>query len=165
MGEWRNWLKQCQCLTCPTELGSVATGETRKADSGVSLQPGFHYPSWRPELTAELTGDHGPSTRLVETHARHQSPGHPSTRAVNSGSGNRALSCLMGSWAKSWEFNSPNPRQFTHWIVYPRISQVWVQTKQFCLLRSAPTLKNYGATASEYGGKTWQSGVMTTWQC
>ena len=83
------------------------------------LKPGFHYPSWRPELTgdrfplpvnngrvdgrvfllAELTGrQHGPSTRLVETRSRQHGPcwrvmetGHPSTRAVNSGSGNRAL--------------------------------------------------------------------------
>jgi len=54
----------------------------------MSLKPGFHYPSWR----------HGPSTRLVETRARQHGPswrvmetGHPSTRAVNSGSGNRAL--------------------------------------------------------------------------
>jgi len=56
--------------------------------TSISLKPGFHYPSWRPELTgdrfplpvntgcvdgctfslAELTGrQHGPSTRLVET--------------------------------------------------------------------------------------------------
>ena len=68
-----------------------------------SVKPGFHYPSWRPELTgdrfqlpvnmgrvdghafplAELMGRvDGPLTRLVETRAR--SP-------VNSGSGNRAL--------------------------------------------------------------------------
>jgi len=40
----------------------------------------------------------GPSTRLVETRASQHGPccrvmetGHPSTRAVNSGSGNRAL--------------------------------------------------------------------------
>ena len=77
------------------------------------LKPGFHYPSWRHELTgdrfplpvntgrvdgrvfplAKLTGcQHGPSTWLVETRARqHGVTGHPSTRAVNSGSGNQAL--------------------------------------------------------------------------
>ena len=51
------------------------------------IRPGFHYPSWRPELTAV----DGPSTRLVETRARQHGPcwrvmetGHPSTRAVNS---------------------------------------------------------------------------------
>ena len=50
-----------------------------------------------PELTARVNGQNGPSTRLVETRARQHSPswrvmetGHPSTRAVNSGSGNRA---------------------------------------------------------------------------
>jgi len=38
------------------------------------LKPGFHYPSWRPELTARvnvwpvsITRQHGPSTRVVET--------------------------------------------------------------------------------------------------
>jgi len=69
------------------------------------IKPGFHYRSWRPELTARVDGwpvsitcQHGPSTRLVETRARQHGPcwrvmenGHPSTRAVNSGSGNRAL--------------------------------------------------------------------------
>ena len=50
-----------------------------------TLKPGFHYPSWRHEVTAGVDGwpvsttrQHGPSTRLVET-------GHPSTRPVNSG--------------------------------------------------------------------------------
>ena len=73
-----------------------------------TVKPGFHYPSWRPALTARVDGwpvsithQHGPcwracvstsrvdrpSTRLVET-------GHPSTRAINSGSGNRALMYL-----------------------------------------------------------------------
>ena len=59
-------------------------------ECGRKVKPGFHYPSWRPELD-------GPSTRLVETRARQHGPcwrvmetGHSSTRAVNSGSGNRA---------------------------------------------------------------------------
>ena len=56
-----------------------------------SVKPGFHYPSWRPELTVDrLTGSvDGPSTRLVETRARQHGPcwrvmetGHPSTRVV-----------------------------------------------------------------------------------
>jgi len=73
------------------------------------VKPGFHYPSWRPELAAGVDGwlvswrfplpeltarQHGPSTQLVETRARQHGPcwrvmetGHPSTRAVNSGSG------------------------------------------------------------------------------
>ena len=83
------------------------------------FKPGFHYPSWRPDLTAQVDGwsvsitrQHGPSwrarvptsrvdgqsTRLVETRTRQHGPcwrvmetGHLSTRAVNSGSGNRAL--------------------------------------------------------------------------
>jgi len=82
------------------------------------LKPGFHYTSWRPELTARVDGwpvsitrQHGPwwrahistsrvdgpSTWLVETRAHQHDPcwrvmetGHPSTRAVNLGSGNRA---------------------------------------------------------------------------
>jgi len=69
------------------------------------LKSGFHYPSWRPVLTARVDGwpvsitrKHGPSTRLVETRPRQHGlcwrvmeTGHPSTRAVNSGSGNRTL--------------------------------------------------------------------------
>jgi len=51
----------------------------------------------------ELMGhQHGPSTRLVEMRARQHRPcwwvmetGHPLTRAVNSGSGNRALVLTM----------------------------------------------------------------------
>jgi len=58
----------------------------------ITIKSGFHYPSWRPELTGDWfplpvnTGrvDGRPvSTSRVD--------GHPSTRAVNSGSGNRAL--------------------------------------------------------------------------
>jgi len=52
------------------------------------VKPGFHYPSWRPELTARLVEtrarQHGSCWRVMET-------GHPSTRAVNSGTGNQAL--------------------------------------------------------------------------
>ena len=45
------------------------------------LKSGFHYPSWRPELTRLVETryrQHGPCWRVMET-------GHPSTRAVNSG--------------------------------------------------------------------------------
>ena len=55
------------------------------------FKPGFHYPSWWPELTAQVDGwpvsitrQHGPCWRVMEA-------GHPSTLTVNSGSGNRAL--------------------------------------------------------------------------
>ena len=37
-------------------------------DADRRLKPGFHYPSWRPELTAmswRVTGFHYPSTRAV----------------------------------------------------------------------------------------------------
>jgi len=51
---------------------------------------------------AELTGHVDGPTQLVETHARQHGPcwrvmktGHPSTRAVNVGSGNRALLCYV----------------------------------------------------------------------
>jgi len=60
------------------------------------LKPGFHYPSWRVN-GFHITRQHGPSTRLVEMRTRQHGPcwrvmetGHPSTRTVNSGSGNRA---------------------------------------------------------------------------
>jgi len=44
------------------------------------LKPGFHYPSWRPELTAQVDG--WPVSISIPT--------RPSRRPVNSGSGNRA---------------------------------------------------------------------------
>jgi len=60
-----------------------------------AVKSGFHYPSWRPELVAQVDGwpvpithQHGPCWRVMET-------GHPSTLAVNSGSGNRALVILQ----------------------------------------------------------------------
>ena len=73
-----------------------------------SLKPGFHYPSWRPELTARVDGwpvsitrQHGPcwrarvSTILVNRPCKFRKPVTrqlwPLTRAVNSGSANRAL--------------------------------------------------------------------------
>jgi len=85
---------QCCCLGYKLQNTNINT-----------VKPGFHYPSWRPELTGDRfplpvnTGRvDGPSTWLVETRARQHGPcwqvmetGHPSTRAVNSGSGNRAL--------------------------------------------------------------------------
>jgi len=57
----------------------------------LTLKPGFHYPSWR--LTGfHYPSTHGPSTRLVEMHARQHGPwwrlmetGHPSTRVVETG--------------------------------------------------------------------------------
>jgi len=55
-----------------------------------SLKPGFHYPSW--QVTVSITRQHGSSTRLVLTGScwRVMETGHPSTRAVNLGSGNQA---------------------------------------------------------------------------
>ena len=62
------------------------------------LKPGFHYPSWRPELTARvdrwpvsITRQHGPCWRAcvftsrVDGPSRVKDTGHPSTRVVNSG--------------------------------------------------------------------------------
>ena len=46
------------------------------------LKPGFYYPSWRPELTVRVDGW---PVSITRQHG-------PLTRAVNSGSGNRALS-------------------------------------------------------------------------
>ena len=80
--------------------------------SVMSVKPSFHYPSWRPQWPVSITLQQGPcwwervstsrvdgpSTRLVETRAHQHGPcwrvmetGHPSTRAINLGSGNRAL--------------------------------------------------------------------------
>ena len=59
--------------------------DTQTRMSSARVKPGFHYPSWRPELTARVDGwpvsitrQHRPCWRVMET-------GHPSTRAVNSG--------------------------------------------------------------------------------
>jgi len=67
------------------------------------LKPGFHYPSWRPELTARVDGwpvsitrQHGPCWRArVSTSRVDSSQLGPLTRTVNSGSGNRALVLLL----------------------------------------------------------------------
>jgi len=54
-----------------------------------------HGPCWRARVSTSRVDQHGPSTRLVETRARQLGPcwrvmetGHPSTWAVNTGSGN-----------------------------------------------------------------------------
>jgi len=90
----------------------------------LGLKPSFHYPSWRPELTARVDGwpvnitrqhgpcwrapgfhypswrpeltarVNGPSWRVMETGPRQLGP---LTRAVNSGNGNRALAVLLSS--------------------------------------------------------------------
>jgi len=60
-------------MTCYVSSGTLNS-------STQSLKPGFHYPSWRPEVT----GFHYPSTRPVLTGNGNRSP-------VNSSSGNRAL--------------------------------------------------------------------------
>ena len=51
------------------------------------FKAGFHYPSWRPELTARVDGWPVSITRQHST----RQPVNPLTRAINSGSGNRAL--------------------------------------------------------------------------
>jgi len=53
----------------------------------LSIKPGFHYPSWRSELTARVdgwpvTGFHYPSTRAVLTVARFHLPSWRATRLV-----------------------------------------------------------------------------------
>jgi len=60
----------------------------------MGFKPGFHYPSWRPELTARVDGwpvfitrEHGPCWRARVSTSRVDGP---LTRAVNSGSGNQA---------------------------------------------------------------------------
>ena len=59
----------------------------------------LHEPCWLARVSTSRVD--GPSTRLVETRARQHGPcwrvmetGHPSTRVVNSGRGNRSLQVL-----------------------------------------------------------------------
>ena len=63
-------VKQTQHLSRPT------TTATENSESSTTLKPGFHYPSWRPELTARVDGwpvsiirQHGPFP-LAELTAR-----------------------------------------------------------------------------------------------
>jgi len=71
----------------------MKTCSSSQYQPSVCLKPGFHYPSWQPELTAQVDG-YGPLTRVVETEtrARQRGPcwrvmktGHPSTRVVETG--------------------------------------------------------------------------------
>jgi len=81
----------------------------------LSLKPGFHYLSWRPELSARVDGwpvsitrQHEPCWRVRVSTSRVDGPSTrqigPLTRAVSSGSGNRALAshsfnvCRAQSW-------------------------------------------------------------------
>ena len=66
-----------------------------RRDVVASLKPGFHYQSWRPELTARVDGwpvsitrQHGPCWRARVSTSQVDGP---STRPVNLASGNRAL--------------------------------------------------------------------------
>jgi len=76
-------------LKCNNLRGQVTVMQNNKT---LLQHPKARFPL--PELTGS---QHGPSIRLVETRARQHGPcwrvmetGHPSTQAVNSGSGNRA---------------------------------------------------------------------------
>jgi len=80
----------------PLYLATSVTRENNKSRIfemscyfSVSLKPGFHYPSWRPELTARVDGwpisitrQHGPCWRVMETVTRQLGP---STRVVETG--------------------------------------------------------------------------------
>jgi len=65
-----------------------------KRHKGDELKPGFHYPSWRPELTARVDGWSVSITRQHNMYWRARVSisrvDGPLTRTVNSGSGNRA---------------------------------------------------------------------------
>ena len=62
-------------------------------DVNIQLKPGFHYPSWRPELTARvdawpvsITRQHGSCWRPINSASGNA---RPSTRPVLTGNGNR----------------------------------------------------------------------------
>jgi len=103
-----NYLPTHMSNSCMWTIGRVGLGlspvSTTRVD-GPELTAaswwvtGFYYgPCWRVRVSTSRVD--GPSTRLVETRARQHGPccrvmetghRHPSTRAVNSSSGNRAL--------------------------------------------------------------------------
>jgi len=83
-------------MTVMTHNHGVVIKLSDKAVTAIreGLKPGFHYPSWRPELTARVDGwpvsitrQHGPCWRARVSTSRVDGP---STRPVNSNSGNRA---------------------------------------------------------------------------
>jgi len=78
----------------------------------MALKPGFHYPSLQPELKGDRfplpvnTGRvDGCVFPLAELSWLVMETGHPSTRAVNSGSENRALVTLPAVATYSCEFS------------------------------------------------------------
>jgi len=79
-----------------------------------TVKPGFHYPSWRPELTAQvdewsvsITRQHGPCWRARVSTSR---------VPVNSASGNRALMLMSQSQSckrsdcRTWSWTNFEPR-------------------------------------------------------
>ena len=81
-----------------------------KSDCNWQLKPGFHYPSWRPEFTGQVDGCifWHPSTRVSKNAPEFSGRQLGMwTRAVNSGSGNRALVTLTLSWLSITPFGSP----------------------------------------------------------
>ena len=111
------------------DLQHIADNWWARAASTRSLKPGFHYPSWRPELTARVDGwpvsitrKHGPCWRARVSTSRVDGPstrpvltvmetGHPSTRAVNTGCDNRALRV---DWEYSCSVRHGRPPKVIH---------------------------------------------------
>ena len=80
--QWRD-IKPWSCLR-PSYFPLIIT----RSDESLRFKPGFHYPSWRPELTARVDGW---PVSITRQHG-------PLTRAVNLGSGNRALDSQLLTW-------------------------------------------------------------------
>ena len=97
---WKNWFCIQIRIRINPKIYSIGSWpkiyDSVRFGSYLLIKPGFHYPSWRPELTARVDGwpvsisrVDGPSTRLMETRARQHGPcwrvmetGPPSTRAL-----------------------------------------------------------------------------------
>ena len=105
------------------------------------LKPGFHYPSWRPELTGDrfplpvnMGRVDGRAFPLAELTGRQH--GHPSTRAVNSGSGNRAW-FVQNIQSTNWQtlrFKPPPPGTDIGWRVEFRPTEVCIFIVIYCSL-------------------------------
>ena len=96
---------------CESSPGSSAECRTAPSSCRPLDQAKARFPL--PELTARVDG---PATRLVETRARQHGPcwrvmetGHPSTRAVNSGSGTGLKRLGLSPTIGCYRLHPPSP--------------------------------------------------------
>jgi len=112
----------------------------------VDLKPGFHYRSWRPELTAQIDGwpvsitcQHGPSTRLVKTGLKSLQINRSYTRSIhsialplNSKTVNMVIICDFGGTVSSPHYHQPSHAVNPRYRIYRSIWQLRLQCTLAC---------------------------------